>query len=197
MAYQPIVEQPEVFYAGPAPEMDATTNDAQDNEELGAKIAGRAALPPIQWPKNHAMQALKHFDQRFEPTLTGFCEKEEMAILIWLITGVKPLYKCADLGCTHWTPLFNAINKGQERKKDTKYYIILLLPVQCCTPPHPSKSQPNSCYNVGSDIYYQTRLTNFSIIVLCVFFHEVFQYPPVTEGIYHHMNPLWTTRLTG
>ena len=135
VAYQPVHHQ-EVYFAAAGPEADGhatTTQQPTDNEELGPKIAGRCAPPPLAWPRNHALAGIKFFDARFEHTLTGFCEKEDLAILVWMITGVKPLYRCADLNCTHWKQLFEALNKGQERKEDTNiissYCYLITCPV--------------------------------------------------------------------
>ena len=100
-------------------------HEATGSSEDGPKenpIGGRGAPCPLKFPKVWALAALKYFDERFDQTLTGNCDQEELAIMIWLITNVKPLYSCSNLGCTTWQQLFAALEKGQQRKKD---HIIL------------------------------------------------------------------------
>ena len=65
-------------------------------------IGGRAAPCPLKFPKMYGLAALKYFDERFDPTLTGNNDPEEIAIVIWLLTGIKPLYACSNLGCKTW-----------------------------------------------------------------------------------------------
>ena len=103
-------------------------------------ISQRAVPIILKWPKTHAMKCLKHLDGRFEPTMTGICDSEEIAILIWCITSIKPNFKCSDLNPKYWEELFDDIGKGQQRKKD----IFCSHPIAYTSrPPKPKAAQPH------------------------------------------------------
>ena len=99
-------------------------------------IGGRSAPVPLKFPRRQGMACLKFLDERFDPTLTGNSNQDEIAIIIWLLTGMRPLYPCNDLGCKYWDELFAAIAKGQARKKD-----IFSSPLIAHTP----AARPNLC----------------------------------------------------
>ena len=85
-------------------------------------IGGRGCPCPLKFPRVYALEALQHFDERFDQTLTGNCDQEETAIMIWLLTGIKPLHPCSNFKCKTWEQLYRSLDKGQQRKKD---HIIL------------------------------------------------------------------------
>ena len=96
---------------------DEGTASSEDHPKEN-RIGGRGAPCPLKIPKMWALAAFKYFDERFDQTLTGNCDSEELAIMIWLMTNVKPLYSCANLACTTWEQLFAKLETGQQRKKD-------------------------------------------------------------------------------
>ena len=107
---------------GPAPD-DYGPDPTQmipksDDSEKPIPIGARSAPPPIKFPKVHGLACLKFFDERFDPTLTGWCTQEEISILIWMLTNIKPHYACCHLDCKFWGELFKALGKGHTRKKD-------------------------------------------------------------------------------
>ena len=112
---------------------------ALDNPSGGEErtaIGGRSTPVPLKFPRKFGIALLKFLDERFDPTLTGNSNQEEIAIIIWLLTGMRPLYPCNDLGCKYWEDLFEAIAKGQARKKD-----IFSSPLIVHTP----AARPNLC----------------------------------------------------
>ena len=95
----------------------SSTDEPKENP-----IGGRGCPCPLKFPKMYALEALQYFDERLDQTLTGNCDQEEIAIMIWLLTGIKPLHPCSNLGCKTWQQLYRSLDKGQQRKKD---HIIL------------------------------------------------------------------------
>ena len=53
-----------------------------------------------------------------DSTLTGKCDADELAIIVWLLTRIRPDFKIADLRCVYYEDVFEKYEKAASRLRD-------------------------------------------------------------------------------
>ena len=70
-------------------------------------------------PKMHQVDGIQQLDSRLDSTLTGALDQEELSVIVWLLTHMKPDFKMHDLRCDTYEEIFaNKLMGAAQRVKD-------------------------------------------------------------------------------
>ena len=67
---------------------------------------------------NVHLDAVEHFDKRLDPTITGKCDQDELCVVVWMFTRIKPNFSIADLKAVSWKDLWQKYENAALRLKD-------------------------------------------------------------------------------
>jgi len=111
---------------GPPPE------DQQPGPE-GMKLKiSRSVGTILKVPKCHQGTGMEKIDAKLDSTLTGKMDNEEGAVVIWILTRIKPDFKIADLRCEYYEELWGKYQHAAERIKDRICFVSYPQPCRDC-----------------------------------------------------------------
>ena len=85
-------------YLGPVPGLP--TNAGADPNNRQAPIRLTSSISTIlRIPKIHQVDCLQKMDSFLDSTLIGKCDSQELVVIVWLFTRIKPGFKIADMRC--------------------------------------------------------------------------------------------------
>ena len=92
---------------------DTTQNGSQNVHKIhsGVQYVGKI-------PKCHQVDGLLRIDKFLDSTLTGKLDQDEAAVVVWMLTRIRPGFKIADLRCTTYEDVFEKYKCAADRIKD-------------------------------------------------------------------------------
>jgi len=72
----------------------------------------------LKVPKCHQLDAIAMVDPKLDSTLTGKCDADEVCVILWLLTRIRPNFKIPDLRCEYYEQLFEKYKQAADRIKD-------------------------------------------------------------------------------
>ena len=91
---------------------------------LGTRIS--KSVSTIQKvPKCHQVDGIQHVDASIDSTLSGKCDQDELAVIVWLLTRIKPDFKVSDLRCDYYEQIFEKYQCAGKRIKERREFIFL------------------------------------------------------------------------
>ena len=76
-------------------------------------------------PKCHQVDGIEHMDKKLDSTLTGEMDSDESAVVVWLLSRLKPDFKLTDLRCEYYEELYLKYKHAAERVKDCICFCFL------------------------------------------------------------------------
>ena len=81
-------------------------------------IVSKSVSYILKLPKCHFVDCFQLIDTRLDPTLTGKLEQDEAALVLWILTRVRPNFKVWDLRCSTYEEIFVCLQAAAQREKD-------------------------------------------------------------------------------
>ena len=83
-------------------------------------------------PKCHNVDGVGHIAKNLDSTLTGKCDADELAIIVWLLTRIRPDFKISDLRCIYYEDIFEKYEMAAARLRDQNpaNFNLLLTKIQ-------------------------------------------------------------------
>ena len=82
------------------------------------KLISRSVGCVLKVPKCHQADGVEQIDAKLDSTLTGKLDQEELAVVIWILTQIRPDMKLTDLRCEYYEELFLKFIYAANRIKD-------------------------------------------------------------------------------
>ena len=95
-------------------------SDETPTKEKQTKIAPRFTMSPInKVPKAYLIDAVDEVSaQVLDATLTGNCDQDELAVILWLLGRVQPKMKISDLRCEYYDEVSDRFKRAAKRVRD-------------------------------------------------------------------------------
>ena len=98
----------------PPPSAQAQTDQTPEKTRVGNSIHSVMNVPKI-----YQIDAIsKGIDATVDSTLTGNCDSEELAIIVWILTRINPQMNLGCLRVNFYEELHDCYRTGMERQKD-------------------------------------------------------------------------------
>ena len=83
-------------------------------------------------PKCHQVDGIHLIVKQLDPTLTGKMDQEEAAVVVWILTGIRPDFKLSDLRCNFYQQLLEKYMHAAERLKEQSpaNYALIVTKIQ-------------------------------------------------------------------
>ena len=92
-------------FPGAFPAFDAGT-PAVAAGTPGTKISSSVSMLK-KIPKMHQVDGIQQLDSRLDSTLTGALDQEELSVIVWILTHVRPDFKMHDLRCVTYEEIYS------------------------------------------------------------------------------------------
>ena len=102
----------------PQPQIDNFQNVPGFKAGMDSKVT-TASIPICKLPKVRLTEAIEFLEERLDSTITSNAHvtQELAAIVIWLLSGIKPNTKLTDLRCKHYVEVYDRFRAAKDRKK--------------------------------------------------------------------------------
>ena len=83
-------------------------------------------------PKCHQVDGIHLIVKQLDPTLTGKMDQEEAAVVVWILTRIRPDFRLHDLRCNFYQQLFEKYMHAAERLKEQSpaNYALIVTKIQ-------------------------------------------------------------------
>ena len=110
------MQQPQerMKYEAPCP-----TEEELKTSQVDMKLnISRSVGTIVKVPKCHQMDAIEQIEPKLDSTLTGKMDYPECAVVIWMLTNIRPDFKVCDMRCDFYEELFSKYKNAAARIKD-------------------------------------------------------------------------------
>jgi len=71
-----------------------------------------------QLPKCQQVDGIESVEPSLDSTLSGKCDTDELAVIVWLLTRIRPDFRTADLRVEAYEDIFERYKTAATRNKD-------------------------------------------------------------------------------
>ena len=91
----------------------ATTADGKKLTQISASVSCVGKIP-----RCHQLDGINVIDPNLDSTLCGKCEQDELAVIVWMLTGIRPDFKLTDLRCGDYEAIADKYKFAANRLKE-------------------------------------------------------------------------------
>ena len=104
-------------YYIPAPAMAPAMAPTPQTEETKSqkKIISRSVATVQKIPKCHQVDGVTAIEASLDSTLSGKCDQDELAVMVWILTRIKPNFKISDLRCEYYEDIYELYKSAASR----------------------------------------------------------------------------------
>ena len=117
MIAQPMM-QPAAVPAAAAGASDAEGSDGSPSKRKRTKVT-TASIAITKIPKIQLLDAVEVVSSKvLDATLTGNCDQDSLAVILWMLNRMLPTMKVTDLRCEYYDEVFISFKKAADRVKE-------------------------------------------------------------------------------